>query len=510
MMRLFFLFCLVMSGTSPLWGTSSYPDLQFNVEIDSIHHIDCLSPKGYLSLRASGGTAPYSYQWSNGNDTFFDDDLDAGAVEIFVYDSDGNVVNLFVEIHEDRVPPFASAGADFNLLCTTTPASLSGSGSAGMEYRYSWTSFAGGVIQSGANTLTPVIRHTGGFSLKVTNLNNRCFSTDTVLVSATHQAPAVTATGGTFNCIQTAVTLSSTYPQQNVVWWWTGPNGFFSYDPNPQVSVTGVFVFRATDTLTTCMNTANALVYADTMKPVFVPVGGTVTCSQPSVTIQGTATPAGCTFFWKGPPNFTSTLQNPTVFNSGLFRVTVTNSSNGCARNTVAEIDEDLVPPGATAGVSGELTCVNSSVQLSGSSNTGLVNYLWTGPNGFTSNSQNPVVTIAGNYQLRVTNPVNGCSSVAAAVVVSNTAPPGASATGAVRTCAVPNPVITASSPTQGVIYHWIGPGLNTFQQNPAVSSNGTYFVTVTNPVNGCTSTASAVVTQNTTLPVRPTNPARH
>ncbi len=501
MMRLFLLFCLIISGMCPLLSASTHPETQFNVEIDSIHHIDCLSPKGYLSLRVSGGTAPYSCQWSNGNDTFFDDDLDAGTVEIFVYDSDGNVVNLSVDIHEDRVPPFASAGADFNLLCTTTTANLSGSGSAGMEFRYLWTGFSGGVIQSGANTLTPVIRHTGGFSLKVTNLNNGCFATDTVLVSATHQAPSVTATGGTFNCVQTTVTLGSTYPQQNVVWWWTGPNGFVSYDPNPQVGLTGVFVFRATDTVTTCMNTANALVYADTMKPVFVPVGGTVTCSQPSVTIQGAAMPAGCTFFWKGPPNFTSTLQNPTVFNSGLFRVTVTNPSNGCAKSTFAEIDEDLVPPGASAGVSGELTCANSSVQLSGSSNTGIVNYLWTGPNGFTSNSQNPVVTIAGNYQLRVTNPVNGCASVATAAVVSNTAPPGASATGAVRTCAVPNPVINANSPTQGVTYHWIGPGLNSFQQNPVVSNNGTYYVTVTNPSNGCTSTASALVTQNTTQP---------
>lgn len=508
MMRLFFLFCLILSGTRPVLGANPVSDVQFTVEIDSIHHIDCLTPKGYLSLRVSGGTAPYSYQWSNGNNTYFDDDLEAGSFEIFVYDSDGNVTNLLVDIHEDRVPPFASAGADFNLLCSTSTANLSGSGSAGMEFRYLWTGFSGGVIQSGANTLTPVIRHTGGFSLKVTNINNGCFSTDTVFVSATHQAPAVTATGGTFNCLQTTVTLNSTYPQQNVVWWWTGPNGFLSYDPNPQVSVTGVFVFRATDTITTCMNTANALVYADTMKPVFVPVGGTVTCSQPSVTIQGASTPVNCTFFWKGPPNFTSTLQNPTVFNGGAFRVTVTNPANGCTRITVANIDEDIAPPGASAGVSGELTCVNSSVQLSGSSNTGSVNYLWTGPNGFTSNSQNPVVTIAGNYQLRVTNPVNGCTSVATVAVVANTAPPGASATGAVRTCAVPNPVIYASSPVQGVTYHWIGPGLNTFQQNPVVSNNGTYFVTVTNPVNGCTSTASAVVTQNTTQPTLTTTSA--
>ncbi|MEO0008219.1 MAG: hypothetical protein RJA20_2415 [Bacteroidota bacterium] len=500
-MRLFLFFYLILSGMRPALGAVTAPALQFTVEVDSIHHIDCLSPKGYLSLRASGGTAPYTYQWSNGNSTFFDDDLEAGAVEIFVYDSDGNVANLFVEIHEDRVPPFANAGADFNLLCSTSTATLSGSGSAGMEFRYAWTGFSGGVIQSGANTLTPVIRHTGGFSLRVTNINNGCFSTDTVSVSSTHQAPSITATGGTFNCIQTTVTLSSTYPQQNIVWWWTGPNGFLSYDPNPEVSVTGVFVFRATDTITTCVNTANALVYADTMKPVFVPVGGTITCSQPSVTIQGVATPANCTFFWKGPPNFTSTLQNPAVFNGGTFKVTVTNPSNGCARNTVADIDEDLLPPGASAAVSGELTCINSSVQLSGSSNTGSVNYLWTGPNGFNSNLQNPVVTIAGNYQLRVTNPVNGCTSVATVAVVSNTVPPGASATGAVRTCAIPNPVITANSPTQGVTYHWIGPGLNSFQQNPAVSNNGTYFVTVTNPANGCTSAASAVVTQNTTQP---------
>ncbi|MBK7383197.1 MAG: hypothetical protein IPI81_07650 [Flavobacteriales bacterium] len=73
-----------------------------------------------------------------------------------------------------------------------------------------------------------------------------------------------------------------------------------------------------------------------------------------------------------------------------------------------AEVDTDLVEPGATA-TGGTITCANPSVTLGA---TGSGSFSWTGPN-FTSNDQNPTVSVAGTYFLTVTGS-NGCQSIIA------------------------------------------------------------------------------------------------
>src|SRR5207244_3150514 len=126
----------------------------------------------------------------------------------------------------------------------------------------------------------------------------------------------------------------------------------------------------------------------------------------------------------------------------------------------------------------------------------------WTGPNGFTSNSQNPTVSNPGTYTVVVTNPVNGCTSSAQAIVTQNIIAPSASATGGQLTCVVLSVQLTASSSTVGVTYSLTGPnGFSSNSQNPTGSNPGSYFVVVTDPVNGCTTSATALVTQDITPP---------
>src|SRR6187551_711409 len=56
--------------------------------------------------------------------------------------------------------------------------------------------------------------------------------------------------------------------------------------------------------------------------------------------------------------------------------------------------------PGATASVSGSLTCAVTSVTLSGSSTASDVIYSWSGPGGFQSMLATPTVTLPGLYTL--------------------------------------------------------------------------------------------------------------
>lgn len=155
--------------------------------------------------------------------------------------------------------------------------------------------------------------------------------------------------------------------------------------------------------------------------------------------------------------------------------------------------------------------CVGETIDLTAThpSMSG-VTYAWTGPNGFSSTSQNPAKTNAvladsGIYIITATTGTK-CSvrDTTSLMVYTYPAVPSASSNSVV----CPNTVLRlySNSTTSGVTYNWTGP--NSFsspQQNPAINNAtygmaGTYYVTATK--NGCTSTpASTAVIVNITTP---------
>ena len=155
------------------------------------------------------------------------------------------------------------------------------------------------------------------------------------------------------------------------------------------------------------------------------------------------------------------------------------------------------IPVTTSATNSGVLTCNNPSTTLSATTTaTGTTTYSWTGPNGFTSSSQNPVVSTAGTYTVLATNATG--SGTATYIVTANNSAPDVKATGAALACA-PNVIIHATSSVPGATYSWTGPnGFTSASQNPTVSTAGTYTVTVKNPANGCTASQSATVSAGT------------
>ncbi len=141
-------------------------------------------------------------------------------------------------------------------------------------------------------------------------------------------------------------------------------------------------------------------------------------CAGGTLTLTAT-TVAGATYAWTGPNGFTSTSQNPSIANAttaatGTYTVRATVS--GCQSapaTTTATVN--AVPPAPTAGNNGPI-CAGGTLQLTASTVPGAT-YAWTGPNGFTSTSQNPSIANAtaaatGTYSVRAT--VSGCQSAPA------------------------------------------------------------------------------------------------
>ena len=151
------------------------------------------------------------------------------------------------------------------------------------------------------------------------------------------------------------------------------------------------------------------------------------------------------------------------------------------------------------------MDCINTSTSLAGSSSTAGATYSWAGP-GIVSGGTTlaPTVNQAGTFTLTVTNPTNGCMSSATTSVSNLASIPNVSISAPSQlTCIVNSVVLSGSSSTAGATFAWAGPGIVSggTSTSPTVNTAGSYTLTVTNPTNGCTSSASIIVVLNNTPP---------
>ncbi len=199
---------------------------------------------------------------------------------------------------------------------------------------------------------------------------------------------------------------------------------------------------------------------------------------------------ANAVYYWTGPNNFTSNLQNPTITNAQEIHegtYTAYTIINGC-KSQEASIDVELV--GSNLTVSNSSPCAGENLELFASFNAGAT-YAWVGPNNFTSNLQNPVINTvsavnAGTYT--VTAQVQGCGAQTSQTIVTLHAP-AASITpeSPINVCGTSPVQLNAGS---GYISYSWSTGATT--QTISVTQSGTYTVTVTNS-NGCQSEPSSV-----------------
>ena len=138
--------------------------------------------------------------------------------------------------------------------------------------------------------------------------------------------------------------------------------------------------------------------------------------------------------------------------------------------------------------------------------------YSWSGPNSFTSTTQNPTIagatTLAtGIYSVNVT--VAGCTGTNSTISVTVNPIPGSPGAGSNSPiCALQTLSLTAGT-VAGATYSWTGPNSFTSNvQNPTITSastlaSGNYTVTVN--VLGCNSPVSTTTVTVNPAPAAPT-----
>ena len=334
---------------------------------------------------------------------------------------------------------------------------------------------------------------------------NERYVLDNVLVKSNGTADfVIDAKGGRLTCFDPVLSLNVVSSVVGVSYLWSGPEGFTSSVQNPAVTVPGDYI--VTVTYGSQSKTDTAEVQQDTSKPgatAFIP--DTLTCDRNALLLSAASPASDIRYKWTGPGGYISTQQNTVTSIPGQYLLYVTNPLNGCVSADTVEVMQNITPPeDVLATVHEILTCVQTSIMLNGSSGTSGVTWEWSGPDNFVSTEQNPLVTKPGNYSLLVTDPVNGCSSSASISAEQDTAHPSdvTATVSGILTCADTTVTLTGSSGSDEVTYSWSDPNGVYLTGNPvAVSVPGTYILTVTSSVNGCSESTSITVEQDTEAP---------
>ncbi len=456
--------------------------------------IDCNNST--VQLQGSSSISGVIYSWTGPNNFTSDDQnpiVNAdGDYTLFVVGPNGCESQLGVVVEMDTLPPSPSISVSDTLDCNITSVQLFGN-SIPAASAYNWT---------GPNTFisdeqNPTTDLPGVYNLVVT-IANGCTNETMITVIEDIETPDASATGDTLNCNILIVQLEGNSTTPDVEYSWTGPNNFTSNDQNPLVSNPGEY-FLTVQAENGCETTVSTMVEEDVEVPDISVLGDTLNCDSLTAQLQGNSLTPDVEYSWTGPNNFTSDEQNPTVDNAGVYTLFVL-ANNGCESSDQVTIEIDTLAPELPLTVDDTLDCNVSVVQLFSNANPLAVLYEWTGPNNFSSDEQNPIVSEPGEYSLIATNQ-NGCSNEVSIIVEQDSDVPDATAFGDTLNCYFQIVQILGVSSTPDVTYSWIGP--NNFmsdQQNPFVSVPGEYFLTVEG-ASGCGFTTSTMVLEDIAIP---------
>ncbi len=281
---------------------------------------------------------------------------------------------------------------------------------------YSWSGPNGFTSLNTNPTINPVANNSSGNYIVTARLYG-CLNKDTTFVEVI-RTDSLLAVDNIF-CETDTLKLRSYVPGHPLNLSWNGPGSFTSaardtFIANSLPVMSGNYILRADYGI--CIATDTAQVQIKPRPATFITGTNSPICANSTLTLSANSTSSGVTYSWTGPNTFSSTLQAPAITNaqpiaSGDYYITAT--LNGCSiKDTVPVIVTALPPRPVTTANSP--VCIGQSLNLTATSTPG-VTYIWNGPAGFSTLTQNPTISNAGSshagsYTVRAID--NGCTSV--------------------------------------------------------------------------------------------------
>ncbi|MBM3917847.1 MAG: hypothetical protein FJ349_09620, partial [Sphingomonadales bacterium] len=445
----------------------------------------CFGGTGSIDLTVSGGTTPYTYNWSNGATTQDVSNLLAGDYNVTVTDNKGCTASL-------NAINIATAPAALTLSTVITNAQCYGQLSGAIDltvtggvgpYTYFWS--------NGPTTQDITGISAGNYTVSVTDANN-CFISQPFVVTEPNSALTVSETHNDVVCAGTAsgsvnLTVSGGTGPYSFLW----SNGLTVEDPNAIAA--GAYTVTITDA-NSCTGIINLSV-AELFAPLSASTAITnVACNGGSngfinLTVNGGASPY--TYLWSNG-GFTQDIGG---LSQGTYNVTITDFY-GCQATTTATVAQ----PTTAINVSEtnvDLLCVGyttGSVNATTTGGTAPYTYSWTGPAGFSANTEDISNLGIGNYTL-IAFDANNCSDTVIASI--NNPVDGLNISAIVSNVSCYNGAdgaidLTISGGTPGYVVTWSN-GLQL--QDLSNLTDGSYTVSVTDNA-GCVLQQTYTITE--------------
>lgn len=380
---------------------------------------DCGGSNGALTGAAGSGANPLSYTWTNGSTTVGTSqnltNVPAGTYFLTIQDANScsaqfgpfNVIN-------PGAPPAPVITVNDDTPCLNTDVSMTATSGAG-GVTFTWSGPGGFNASTSTIDLTGITASESGTYCVTATLAGCTGPADCQLITISPPPPVTVTVDGNDStiCENSSFVLTATGA---ATYAWEGPSGFSSAGstvniPAAAASNSGDYIVTGTD--------ANGCTASDTIPIAILPLPSVgISADQNSNTYCNggvailTANGAG-TYNWTGPDGFseqgtTVVVLDLNAVSQGYYVVTGTDAEL-CANSDSLYITVITnVPASATGDTS---LCPGETLTFYGNGGN---SYVWSGPLGFYSEVQNPLVTTsidfsqAGWYQLTVVD-ANGC-----------------------------------------------------------------------------------------------------
>lgn len=460
------------------------PELELQVTDAS-----CAADNGSIDLIITGGSGNFEFVWAPGGETTEDiSDLSEGSYSVQVTDITTTcIVNGSASVENANSPEITTDVV--NSLCNQSVGSITvsvapGTGTGQISYLWSTGDTTSSITGLSSGSYSVVVSDEGGCEIEIS---------ETVIDENQFQAEAVTENPTCANPTGGSVSIDI-----------TGGSAPFQFVWSPNTDETGssalnlaagVYTIIITDDAT-CQQTIEAtLAPVNTLTLELATLNSTCGNNDGGVDLTVTGGSGSYIFDWSNGSDVEDLVGVP----EGEYSVTVTDADdNTCVSESSAQVTNSNEPN--IELVVSPSSCISNSgaIDITVTDGTGDYSYSWTGPEAFTSESEDLTDLAVGTYNLVLNDNTSGCEVTATAQITLDN-PPMISATKVNTTCGQNNGIIdiTIVGGTAPIDFEWSDDNSATLDRINLPA--GDYTLTLTD-LNGCSDDSTFTIAPSVAL----------
>ncbi len=427
----------------------------------------CGSNNGLIDLTVSAGSAPYTYQWSNGATTEDNSNISAGSYSVTITDAFGCSVSLNDSII--NIPGATLTITPLDGTCGLNNGSINVNASGGTSpYTYNWN--------NGATTQNLSNLGAGIYILQFAD-SAGCAETDTITISVSNNSPVIAASPNQSIICTGSSTIITASGATTYTWApATGLNATTgaTVTANPGTSTTYTVIGNSSGG---CSDTTTVSITIQALPTITAVAANPNVCNGSSTTLTASG---ASTYSWT-PAATLSDSTGSVVTSSPVANTTYTvtgTDSIGCSATATVAVT-NVPPPTIIVSPTNPVLCYGNSVTMYA---TGASSYVWTPATGLNQTTGDSVIAaplVNVTYTIIGTD-ANGCTA----------------STTNIASAVNPNPVDAGpgGSICPGGSLQLNGSGAAQYMWSPSTGLNNT---SIANPIASPTVTTTYYLTGN-------------